>query len=321
MSITLRRLQSFIAVAEVGGFRRAADELALSQPALSAHIRELEEYLGVPLFRRTTRQVRLTTDGELFLARVRRALSELDSVVAEIRERAAIQRGRVSIASVPSISANVLPWIVAEFTAANPGVTVQIEDDRAEVIERRVERSEVDFAVGPVPEHSTDLKFRHIVNDPFMAIFPRDHALSARQTVSLEEFVRYPIITMRTGLNMRAVVESAFAKSGITLRPSHEVNHHDTLTGMVEAGLGVGTLPALTISMMRQPALATALIVKPTITRQIGIIQRGGETLSSAASQLSELLSGRLVELIQAPGATGNAVHRASGQSDKRNRG
>jgi LysR family carnitine catabolism transcriptional activator len=315
MAITIRRLQSFITVAELGGFRRAAEELALSQPALSAHIQELERFLGVPLLRRTTRKVQLTSDGTVFLARTRRALAELDAVVAEIEERAAIQRGRISVASVPSISANVLPRILAEFTATNPGITVEIDDDRAEIIEGRVERSEVDFAIGPAPEHSTDLAFKHIVDDPFLAIFPRNHALATKTTVSLKDFVRYPIIAMRTGLNMRSVIDNAFAKSKIFLRPRHEVNHHETLTGMVESGFGVGMLPALTISIMHHPLLASALIVKPTITRQIGIIQRRGEPLSPVASQFADTLSERFVELIQTPVDIGKSMRLPKARS------
>jgi DNA-binding transcriptional LysR family regulator len=112
MSITLRRVRSFITVADFGGFRKAAEELAVSQSALSAHVRELEEQLGTPLFRRTTRQVRLTESGETFLARIRRTLDDFESIIVEMKEQATIQRGRAIVASVPSITANILPNIL-----------------------------------------------------------------------------------------------------------------------------------------------------------------------------------------------------------------
>ena len=111
MSITLRRVRSFIAVADLGGFRKAADELSVSQSALSAHIRELEDQLGMPLLRRTTRQVRLTENGEMFLGRIRRTLDDFEAIIDEMKEQATIQRGRAIVASVPSIAANVLPGL------------------------------------------------------------------------------------------------------------------------------------------------------------------------------------------------------------------
>lgn len=223
------------------------------------------------------REVRLTENGELFLGRVKRTLGDLESIILEIQEHAAVQRGRVIVATVPSIAANVLPRILSKFMADNPGITVQVCDDRAEVIERRVERSEVDFAIGPALDRRSDLEFEHIVDDPFLAVFPRSHPLARRRTITLRHFLGFPLITMRSGLNMRRVLDEAAAKAGLTLRTAHEVYHHDTLRGMVEAGLGVGAMPALTMAIVRQPGLAMAAIVEPPLVRRIGFIKRRGE--------------------------------------------
>ena len=297
MSITLRRIRSFIVVAELGGFRRAADELSISQPALSAHIAELEAELGIVLFRRTTRQVRLTEMGEEFLARVKRPLGDLESLILEVKERAAVQRGRVIVAAVPSIAANVLPQILADFMAQHPGITAHISDDRAEVIELRVQRSEVDFAIGPAFDRRRDLEFEPVVDDPFLAIFPKAHPLARRRTVTLRDVAAYPMITMRLGQNMRRVLDQAADDAGLKLRPAHEVYHHDTLAGLIEAGLGVGAMPALTVSIVRQPSLAIARIVDPPIVRQIGLIKRRGETFSPAARKFAEAVRRHLVGL------------------------
>ena len=305
MPITLRRIRSFIAVAEVGGFGRAANELNLSQPALSAHIAELEAQLGVALFRRTTRQVRLTAVGERFLDRVKRTIADLETMVLEISEEAAIQRGRVTVAAVPSIAARLLPRILSRFAQDHRGITVQICDDRAEVIERKVERSEVDFAIGPALERQTDLEFERIVDDPFLAIFPKTHRLARKRSVCLAQLIEFPLIAMRPGINMRSIMEHAFAQSDLVLRPAHEVNHHDTLTGMVEAGLGVGAMPALTISIVRQPGLAMVPIVEPTVVRQIGIIKRRGEPLSAAARLFADATREHLSSLAEASSFAG----------------
>jgi len=286
MPITLRSIKSFVAVAERGGFRKAAEELSISQPSLSSHVRELEEELGMRLLRRTTRQVRLTESGELFLARVRRPLLDLEAVFLEMKEQATIQRGRASVASIPSIAANILPDILSAFRKKYPTITLQISDDRTEVIATRLRRGEVDFAICPFGTRDSDLEFEHIVDDPYFAVFPKTSPLARERTVSLKRFSSFPLVLMRPGLNMRQVLDEAAAKAGITLRPVHEVYHHDTLTGIVAAGHGVGAMPGMTISMMRHPQLAVARIVEPKISRSIGILKRRGEPLTPAAQKL-----------------------------------
>jgi len=288
MSISLRRIKSFVAVADLGGFRKAADELSMSQPALSAHIKELEEELGMRLLRRTTRQVRLTEDGELFLARVRRTLADFESAIGEMKKHATVQRGRVSVAFVPSIAASILPGILSGFARKHPDITVRISDERTEVIESRLRRNEVDFAVCPEWHRHSDFEFERIADDPYYAIFPKTHALAKERKVTLRKFSTYPLVLMRPGLNMRDVMDAAAGSAGVVLRPIHEVYNHDTLIGIVAAGLGIGAMPRLTLSMIKHPQLATARISDPEIRRSIGILKRRGEPLLPAAQKLVE---------------------------------
>lgn len=288
MYISLRRVRSFVAVARFGGFRRAAEELALSQPALSSHINEIESYLGVQLFQRTTRQVRLTAEGELFLRHAERAIAELKGVEAELRTRAAIQRGRVIVAVVPSIGARVLPGMLADFMSEHPAIEVQIYDDRAEVIESHVKRSEVDFAIGPNFSHASDLEFEHVVDDPFFAIFPTTHPLAEESVVTLHQLLRHPLIAMRSGLSMRQTLDAAAASIGERFDPKHVIYHHDTLIGLVQAGYGVGALPALALPPIRAPHLSTAIIVDPPVVRAIGLITRRDKALTPVAEHFAD---------------------------------
>jgi DNA-binding transcriptional LysR family regulator len=301
MPISLRTVKSFVTVADLGSFRKAAEELSVSQPSLSARVRELEDELGMRLLRRTTRQVRLTENGELFLARVRRTLEDFDSVIAAMKEQATIQRGRTIVACVPSIAANVLPSLLVGFAKENPGIAVRISDDRAEVIEHRVRRGEVDFAISSAGDRSSELEFDHIVDDAYFAVFPSDHPLAQRQTVTLKRFNQYPLVLMRPGLNMRQVLDEAAARAGVALRPAYEVYHHDTLTGIVAAGLGIGAMPRMTVSMVRHPRLAMARIVEPAIARSIGILKRRGEPLLPAAQKLVDATRSFLLAAAEKP--------------------
>jgi LysR family transcriptional regulator, carnitine catabolism transcriptional activator len=310
MSITLRRVRSFIAVADQGGFRKAAEELSISQPALSAHVRELEEQLGMPLLRRTTRQVRLTENGEIFLARVRRTIDDFEGIIVEMKEQAMVQRGRAIVACVPSIAANVFPNFLARFMKDHPGVSVQICDDRAEVIEQRLTRGEVDFAVSPSGSRNTELEFEHIIDDPYFAVFPKTHPFAQGRTVTLRRFASQALVLMRPELNMRHALDKAAAAAGITLRPAHEVYHHDTLTGIVAAGLAIGAMPSLTISIIRRPQLAMARIVDPPIARAIGILKRHGEPLPPAAQRLADATRTYLLAAAEAPQKSSPSARR-----------
>jgi LysR family carnitine catabolism transcriptional activator len=288
MPITLRRLRSFIKVAEFGSFRRAAEALSISQPALSVHVQELEDELGVALFRRTTREVRLTEEGARFAAQMKRTLIEFDGLVDDFKDQAAIQRGRVEVACVPSIASQVLPPILSQFKQDQPKITVHVHDDRAEIIEQLVAKSGVDLAISPPPARNAELVFDHILDDPYLAVLPKGHPLAGQPSVTSEELLKYPLIMMRSGLNMREVFDEALAGSPARPQPAYEVQHHDTLIGFVAADLGVGAMPAMTLVNVHHPALTFARITDPVISRQIGFLKRRGEPLNPAARKFAE---------------------------------
>lgn len=292
MIITFRRIQSFIAVAELGGFRKAAAHLSISQPALTSHIKALEDHLGVKLLTRTTRQAILTPEGQLFLARARRALEELNSAVDDVRQRVAKQRGRIALGCTPSIAYAVVPPALAKFHRKFPQVEVVLFDDRSDAIELRLLNSEIDIVVGPAPENSRDLDYLHLLDDPFMAVFPAGHELSGKSRVTLKELLRHDLIAIRSGLRMRNILQLALAREGWELKPVQEVSSQYTLCALVEAGLGVGMLPQLIVSGVTRgdDNLRAAKIVSPEIARRIGIITRRGEQPHPTAEKFVEFL-------------------------------
>jgi LysR family transcriptional regulator, carnitine catabolism transcriptional activator len=287
----LSKLRTFAAVAAQGSFRKASEELHLSQPALSAHIRDLENTLGIPLFHRTTRSVRLTTEGERFLVRARRALDEIESGVIEMRDEATLHRGRVAVACIPTIACHVLPRVVASFSKTYPGIEIRITDEYAQMLVRRVADREADLGIGPFLDRTEDLDFRSFTRDRFVAVFPQQHPLADKPTVRLKELTRYPLLTLASGTNVRARLEQAFAAQNLSFRPAFEVFNHYTLGGMVEAGLGVTILPSMALSMLSNPLLKTALITKPQITRDLAIIQRRDQAAAPAVKAFLAVLS------------------------------
>lgn len=287
----LSKIRTFAAVASNGSFRKASEQLHLSQPALSTHIRDLEETLGIRLFHRTTRSLRLTAEGERFLARARRALDEIETGIIEMRDEATLQRGRVVVACVPTIACNVLPKVVAGFSRRYPGIQLQIFDEYAQTMIRRVATREADIGIGPPQEQSDDLQFSTKTHDRFVAVFPQNHPLAAASTVRLRDLLKFPVLALVSGTNVRTILEEAFRRRRIAFRPAFEVFNHYTLGGMVEAGLGVTMLPSMAFSMLSNPLLKTATIVEPVITREVGIIRRRDYTPTPAVKAFLDMLS------------------------------
>lgn len=293
----LVKIRSFLAVANHGGFRKAAENLHLSQPALSAHVRDLETSLGVPLFHRTTRSVRLTNEGENFRVRAKRAIDELEAGVLELRDQAALQRGRVVIACVPTLASYVLPPVLLAFRKKYPGVAIRILDEGARDLYRRVLNREADIGIGPRPNRVQDLKFQSMVHDRFVAVCSRDHALANRREVRLRELERYSILTLTDGSNVRTVLEDAFKKQGRHFEPAFELINHYTMGAMVESGLGITVLPSMSISMLSNPLLKTIKIIDPAISREIGILFRRDQVHSPAVDVFLEILLQRFKSL------------------------
>ena len=281
---TVTQLRAFAAVAEQGSFRKAANQLQLSQPALSIQIRDLEQIVRVSLFHRTTRSVEMTEEGEHFLQRVRRVLDELESGLLEIRDQAAIKGGRVIVACLAPVACSVLPKVIASFARNYPGVEIQVLDDFAiEVVERVLER-QADFGLGAEPGPNDDLLFTPIVEDALVAAVPPDHIIAEHPVVRLRELTNFPLITFPSGTYVRTYLEKVFEEQALVLNPAYESYHRSTLCGFAEAGLGVAILPQMVLQMMGNTVLKAAEIVEPRLPRQVGIIERRDQVFTPSAS-------------------------------------
>ena len=147
INFDLQQLQAFVAVAERGSFRAAADHIALSAPALSRRIEKLETILGARLFNRTTRAVELTPLGRVFLERARAALDDLESAMLGISDIAGSRSGRVTVACVPSAAIYFLPSVVRSFSERYPLIRIRVIDEAASQVLASVVSGESDFGI------------------------------------------------------------------------------------------------------------------------------------------------------------------------------
>src|SRR3982074_3576499 len=178
MNVDLHQLRIFVAVARLGNFTRAAERLHLSQPSLSLHIRQLEQDLGVRLFDRSTRSVVLTQAGDDLLPTAERLLDDFQSAVASVADLAARRRGRVAVAVLPSVAAELLPRAIALLRIRHPDITVAVRDDVAEHIPARARNGEVDFGLGAIDSVDADVLGSPLISDELIAVLPPAHPLA-----------------------------------------------------------------------------------------------------------------------------------------------
>lgn len=280
MSPSLRQLRTFVAVARLGSFTQAAKALHLSQPALTVQIRQLEENLGVQLFDRNTRMVKLTRIGREVLPQVARLQEELDAVLEHTREMAAGRRGIVRLACIPSFAASTLPDAIAVFRRTHPQVTFALKDVNWSRMVAMVRAEDVDFGVGDMSSVEPGLQFTQLREDRLQVVYKKGHPIGAMKKVTLRRLADHSMVMMDRDTSARPVIDAAFAAAGCYPQRACEVVSMASAAAMVRAGLGYAILPASSIEWRAHAGLAVRMIDEPVLIRRLGIIRKPGRTLS-----------------------------------------
>ncbi|WP_433786316.1 LysR family transcriptional regulator [Actinomycetospora sp. CA-101289] len=282
----LRQLVSFDAVVRHGGFGRAAEHLHIAQPAVSAHIRRLEDELGVRLLARTTRRVGLTEAGELFLARVRRVLTELETARDEAADLAAVLRGEVVLGTAPVLGGLDLAAALAAFAARHPGVLLTVRSAPVAGLLADLDVGEVDLVLGPLdddlPRHQTATP---LVEDDLVLLTPPGHRLARSARIDLADLRDDPFVCLPPDSGLRRALDAAAADAGFRADVPLEAPTPADVRAFVGAGLGVALLAASTVRDAG-PAVGVHEVRPAPAHPPIGLVHRGERHLSPAARTL-----------------------------------
>ena len=301
MNVTLRQLRAFIAVAEVQHFTRAAERLGLSQSSVSTLVRELEDNLGLRLFDRHTRMLRLTPAGAEILPLARKAMADLDSVIGSSSELRTLGRGRVSIAASSLQAGLMLPRVIREYVNRYPGVKVNLFDVTEHEVIEKVRSGEVDFGLGSTLGTSPDIAARPLVSDAFVAVMPAGHPLlRLKRDLNWRELQEMPLIGPPPGNAVREQLDFALAQQGIALTRAYEVALPLTMLGMVESGLGIAVMTSAMSRLARSLGLAIKTVGNPVIRREMSLLFHADRSLSPAAMNFRDLLLGMREALAEA---------------------
>lgn len=277
-----------MALATECSFTKAAVACHLSQPAFSALIRTLEQALNTRLFDRDTRSVQLTPEGRLFEPSARQLLGDFGAAVTDLNDHVERRKGRVHVAALPSLAAGWLPAIFAEFRRAWPGIELNLSDFLSDPCIDLVRSSKADFALASTGASHAGLSSQLLCTDKFYLVCRKDHPLATEKVLTLKKLVPYPFIHMSRNSSVRQALEAALHP--LQTQTLLEVDQLATVTGMVEAGLGISVVPALTLFHFERESLATRPLAVANLTRKIYMVRRQEGSLSVAAQALHDLI-------------------------------
>ncbi|WP_250520069.1 MULTISPECIES: LysR family transcriptional regulator [unclassified Caballeronia] len=290
VNFDLNDLQAFRAVVELGSFRKAAEAVNISQPALSRRIDKLEEALGVRLFERTTRSVTLTTVGRAFAPSAEQLLDDLDVALLGIRDVSSSRLGHVTIACVPSVAYYFLPSAVASFHRRFPRIRVKLLDASANEVLSAVISGEADFGVSFMGSQESEVDFKVLLQEQFVAACRRDHPLARKKRVTWNELYEHEYVSVDKTSGNRLLLDQALSAVSPRAPSVCETRHVTTMLGLVEAGLGVAAVPSMAMPGRNHHILTSVPLVDPVVKRRVGIVRRRGRTLTPAAQEFHQTI-------------------------------
>jgi DNA-binding transcriptional LysR family regulator len=285
--VELRQLQYFAAVARHRNFTRAADELYVTQSALSQQVRRLEAELGLELLRRTPAGVELTGAGADLLERADAILAEVARAQAEMDEHAGVLRGVVRVVATAA-DAGRLADALAAFHRGHPGIRIALRQASAPELTALLRTGSADVAVAALDEEPAGMAVTALAEEPLVAIAGPDDPLGGGEPIELGDLRGRPFIVAEPGTALRAIVMAACAAAGFSPVPLFEVSDPVAVRSLASAGLGVSVVPE---SWLEGPgaAVGRAPLAEPAPRHRLSLVSPASG-VSPAAALLREQL-------------------------------
>ena len=282
MHLTLRQLTIFDAVARNRSYTRAAEELHLSQPAVSLQVRQLETSLGLPLLEQVGRQVYLTEAGQEVFRTSRQIADRLNELRELLDEIKGLDRGQLTVAVASTVN-YFAPRLLAAFSRRLPGVHISLTVTNREGLLYRLEHNQVDIALMGQPPDSLDLAAEAFMENPLVVIASPTHPL-AGERVPLQALREETFLLREPGSGTRIAMERFFGEHGVALSTGMEMNTNEAIKQGVEAGLGLGIVSLHTAGLELEMGRLVVLDVEGfPILRHWYVVHRRGKRLSQVA--------------------------------------
>src|SRR3954468_7656198 len=241
----MRQLEYLLAVADEGGFTRAAEASHVSQPSLSQGVRALERELGVELFHRLGRSVRLTAAGEAVLGPARQIMRQVHTIRAAAAEIAGTAAGHLDLVALPTLAVDPLARLVGAYRRLHPGIIVRLtEPEDADAVGRLVRSGRAEVGLAELPLPGPELASLPLVDQDVLDVCPPGHRLGRRRVLPVARLANMPVVATPAGTSTRRLVDQALATAEIEPVVAVETTQREALLPLVLAGAGTSFLPA-----------------------------------------------------------------------------
>ncbi len=287
-----RRLRYFLAVVDEGSVTRAAQRLRVAQPSLTQTLRALESELGVQLFHRVGRGVRLSTAGEALVGPARQILRAIDDARSAISGVVELRTGTLEIAALATLAVDPMAALIGRFREHHPGVQVRVlEPESADGVRALVRDGACELGAAHLPLPGDQLTAHPLGEQELLFVFPPQAAPASERPVGARELARTPLVVSPPGTSTRMLLEQALAAVGVTPQIAVQTAAREAIVPLVLASAGAALLPTpLAHEAQRRGAIARS--AQPAITRAVGLIHRQGPLSAAARAFLALATNG-----------------------------
>lgn len=293
MRFSLRQLHIFEAVARHLSYTRSAEELHLTQPAVFAQVKQLEESVGVPLLERIGKKLHLTAAGHEVLVTSRETLKAIEHLEMRLADMQGLKKGRLHIAIVTTAE-YLIPRLLGEFCTRYPGIEAALTVTNREMLLARLSENADDLVIlGAPPEH-IEVVATPIADNPLVVVARQDHPLAGKKKIPLKQVAEEPFILREPGSGTRLAVERHFADHGLQLRVRMELGSNEAIKQAIAGGLGISILSRHTLALEdEQGPLHTLDVIGFPLLRHWYVAYQTGKHLSATAEAFLDHLLGR----------------------------
>lgn len=290
LHLTLRQLQVFEKVASHLNYSRAAEELYLSQPAVSMQIKQLEENIGLPLFEQMGKKIFLTDAGREVLHYSRNILQQLGEMEAVFNEMKGLGQGKLTL-SVVNTANYFASQLMARFCRQHPNINVTLQVANRDAVLKQLADNTTDLAIMGQPPEGQDIIAESFMDNPLVVIAAPDHPLAKLELVKFTQLAQETFLSREKGSGTRSAMERVFAQHHIQPRIGMEVETNEAIKQAVQAGMGLGILSLHSIELELETGRLAVLNVEHfPLMRHWFIAHRSNKRLSSAALAFKRFL-------------------------------
>ncbi|MBY0123038.1 LysR family transcriptional regulator [Bacillus sp. S/N-304-OC-R1] len=288
----LRQIQYFMEVAKREHVTEAADALHVAQSAVSRQIFNLEAELGVDLFIREGRNVRLTPIGKIFLEHMEEAMNVIENARREVDEYLDPEKGTIRVGFPSSLAAYTLPTAISAFSRRHPDVKYQLRQGSYQSLIDGVIKGDIDMALlGPVPKDEKKVLGNILFTEKIVALLPSKHPLADRKSIKLSQLRDDSFVLFPNGYILREITVKACQQQGFQPNVTFEGEDIDAIKGLVSAGLGVTLIPEITLIDSLPRHTVKISVIEPQVTRTVGVIIPTDREMLPTAKLFHEFLN------------------------------